>query len=187
LEEDTEMRVKERKLIKKVKAGDDEALEKLFVLYKPLVNSVVKKYYLGHYDRNDWEQEAMIICYEAALVYSSEKGNFGSLYKTKLSNHARTLIRYNNAFKRQVYDQSISWESVKIQGIQEPRRSELAIPINDTYNEFVKSLSRLELIALMTIIGEMSAEYVIDHLKIEAIQLIRARSRTLQKMRKVLF
>lgn len=36
------MRVKERKLIKKVKAGDDEALEKLFVLYKPLVNSVVK-------------------------------------------------------------------------------------------------------------------------------------------------
>ena len=56
------MRVKERKLIKKVKAGDDEALEKLFVLYKPLVNSVVKKYYLGHYDRNDWEQEAMIIC-----------------------------------------------------------------------------------------------------------------------------
>lgn len=172
------MRVKERKLIKKVKAGDDEALEKLFVLYKPLVNSVVKKYYLGHYDRNDWEQEAMIICYEAALVYSSEKGNFGSLYKTKLSNHARTLIRYNNAFKRQVYDQSISWESVKI---QEPRRSELAIPINDTYNEFVKSLSRLELIALMTIIGEMSAEYVIDHLKIEAIQLIRARSRALQK------
>lgn len=126
----------------------------------------------------------MIICYEAALVYSSEKGNFGSLYKTKLSNHARTLIRYNNAFKRQVYDQSISWESVKIQGIQEPRRSELAIPINDTYNEFVKSLSRLELIALMTIIGEMSAEYVIDHLKIEAIQLIRARSRALQKCAK---
>ena len=76
---------------------------------------------------------------------------------------------------------------VEIQGIQEPRRSELAIPINDTYNEFVKSLSRLELIALMTIIGEMSAEYVIDHLKIEAIQLIRARSRALQKMRKALF
>ena len=39
----------------------------------------------------------------------------------------------------------------------------------------------------MTIIGEMSAEYVIDHLKIEAIQLIRARSRALQKMRKALF
>ena len=162
------MKVKEKTLIKKVKAGDDEALEKLFVLYKPLVNSVVKKYYLGHYDRNDWEQEAMIVCYEAALVYSSEKGNFSSLYKTKLSNHARTLIRYNK-------------------GIQEPRRSELAIPINDTYNEFVKSLSRLELIALMTIIGEMSTEYVINHMKIEAIQLIRARSRTLQKMRKVLF
>lgn len=117
------MRVKERKLIKKVKAGDDEALEKLFVLYKPLVNSVVKKYYLGHYDRNDWEQEAMIICYEAALVYSSEKGNFGSLYKTKLSNHARTLIRYNNAFKRQVYDQSISGKVSKFREFRSQGRA----------------------------------------------------------------
>lgn len=179
--------MKEKKLIKKVKAGDDEALEKLFTLYKPLVNSIMKKYYLGHYDRNDWEQEAMIICYEAAIVFSSEKGNFCSLYKTKLTNHARTLIRYNTAFKRQIYDQSVSWESVKIQGIQEPMRSELAIPINETYNEFVKSLSRLEIIALMTIIGEVTTEYAIDHMNVEAVQLIRARSRTLQKMRKVLF
>ena len=162
------MQAKEKKLIKQVKRGDDEALKELFTLYQPLVNKVLKGYYLRHYDQNDWQQEAMIICYEAAMVYSERKGNFAGLYKTKLTNHARTLVRYHTALRR-------------------PKRSELAIPIDDTYNNFVKSLSRLELIALLTILGEMSVEYVINHLNIGAAKLLRARSRTIQKMRNVLF
>lgn len=178
---------KEEKLIKKVQAGDDQALEKLFQLYAPLVNSIVKQFYLHHYDRNDWDQEAMIVCYEAALVFSPQKGKFGSLYKTKLSNHARTLVRYNMARRRQIYSQSIPLEQANIQGVNEPRRSGLSIPIDETYNNFVNSLSHVELIALLTIIGEISTEYAIDHLNIEAMKLVRARSRTLQKMRKVLF
>lgn len=181
------MKESEAELIKKIKAGDDRALEKLFALYKPLVNSVLKRYYLHHYDRKDWQQEAMIICYESVLVYSAKKGNFGSLYRTKLYNHARTLVRYNMAARRQVYSKSISWERVDKDEIHEPRSLELNIPVNDTYNNFVKSLSRLELIALLTILGEMSTEYVIDQLEIEAAKLVRARSRTLQKMRNILF
>lgn len=73
--------INEEKLIKKVRAGDDQALEKLFHLYEPLVNSIVKQFYLHHYDRKDWDQEAMIVCYEAALVFSPKKGKFSSLYK----------------------------------------------------------------------------------------------------------
>lgn len=181
------MKVKEKKLIKQIKAGDDTALEKLFSLQKPLVNAILKKYYLSHYDRKDWEQEAMIVCYEAALVYSSKRGDFGGFYRIKLNNHARTLVRYHLAVRRQVYSNCISWESAKAHGIHEPVRSELAIPVDDTYNNFVKSLSRLELIALLTILGEVSTEYAIDNMKVEAVQLIRARSRTIRKMRNVLF
>ena len=181
------MHAKEKKLIKQVKKGDDAALEELFALYQPLVNKVLKGYYLRHYDQKDWQQEAMIICYEAAMVYSERKGNFAGLYKAKLTNHARTLVRYHTALRRRTYNNSISLERINLQGINEPKRSELAIPINDTYNNFVKSLSRLELIALLTILGEMSVEYVIDQLNIGAAQLLRARSRTIQKMRNVLF
>lgn len=181
------MKVKEKDLIRQVKLGDDEALEKLFTLYQPLVNKVLKGYYLRHYDYKDWQQEAMIICYESALVYSNNKGNFAGLYKTKLTNHARTLVRYHTAKRRCVYNNSISLDSINLQSINEPKCSELAIPINDTYNNFVKSLSRLELIALLTILGEMSVEYVVNHLNIEAVKLMRARSRTIQKMRNVLF
>lgn len=36
------MRAKEKRLINKIKAGDDQALKELFLLYKPLVNSVLK-------------------------------------------------------------------------------------------------------------------------------------------------
>ncbi|WP_297951181.1 sigma-70 family RNA polymerase sigma factor [uncultured Lactobacillus sp.] len=179
--------IKEEKLIKRVQAGDDEALEKLFHLYEPLVNSIVNQFYLHHYDRKDWDQEAMIMCYEAALVFSPEKGKFSSLYKTKLTNHARTLVRYNMARRRQVYSQSIPWNQANIQGVNEPRRSELAIPVDEIYNNFVNSLSHVELIALLTIIGEISTEYAIDHMNIEAMKLVRARSRTLQKMRNILF
>lgn len=180
--------INEEKLIKKVRAGDDQALEKLFHLYEPLVNSIVKQFYLHHYDRKDWDQEAMIVCYEAALVFSPKKGKFSSLYKTKLFNHARTLVRYNMARRRQIYSQSIPLEKADIQGsVNEPSRSELSIPVDETYNNFVNSLSHVELIALLTIIGEISTEYAIDHLNIEAMKLVRARARTLQKMRKVLF
>lgn len=180
------MHAKEKKMIKQVKKGDDAALEELFALYQPLVNKVLKGYYLRHYDQKDWQQEAMIICYEAAMVYSERKGNFAGLYKAKLTNHARTLVRYHTALRRRTYNNSISLERIDLQGINEPKRSELAIPINDTYNNFVKSLSRLELIALLTILGEVSVEYVIDQLNIGAAQLLRARSRTIQKMRNVL-
>lgn len=181
------MKESEDELIKRIKAGDEQALEKLFALYRPLVASVLKTYYLHHYDFKDWEQEAMIVCYESVLVYSAKKGNFKSLYKTKLYNHARTLVRYNMAARRQVYSKSVSWEWINKNEIREPRHSELVVPLNDTYNEWVKSLSRMELIALMTILGEMSTEYAIEHLEIEAAKLVRARSRTLQKMRKILF
>lgn len=180
------MKTNEEALIKRVKAGDDQALKKLFSLYKPLVSSILKKYYLYHYEYKDWQQDALIICYEAALIYSAEKGRFGSLYKTKLSNHARTLVRYNMALRRQVYSKTVSWEKVDMSVIQEPRRFELAIPIDDTYNNFVKSLSRLELIALLIVLGEMSTEYAVEKFGLEAMQLVRARSRTLQKMRNVL-
>lgn len=37
------MKAREKKLIKKVKAGDSQALEELFSLYKPLVGAMVKK------------------------------------------------------------------------------------------------------------------------------------------------
>lgn len=63
----------EEKLINKAKMGDDQALKELFFLYKPLVNSILKKYYLHHYDRDDWEQEALIICYESVVVFLVKK------------------------------------------------------------------------------------------------------------------
>lgn len=181
------MKESEDVLIKQVKAGDEQALKKLFALYKPLVGSILKRYYLHHYDFKDWEQDAMIICYESVMVYSAKKGKFSSLYKTKLCNHARTLVRYNLAARRQVYSKSVSWEHIDKNEIREPRRSQLVVPINDTYNNWVKSLSRMELIALLTVLGEMSTEYVIEHLEIDARKLVRARARILQKMRNVLF
>lgn len=181
------MQTKENELIKQVKKGDDEALKELFELYQPLVNKVLKGYYLRHYDQNDWQQEAMIICYESAMVYSGQKGNFAGLYKAKLTNHARTLVRYHTALRRKMYNTSVSLDRAKLQSINEPKLSQLAIPIGVTYNNFVKSLSRLELIALLTILGEMSIEHVINHLNIEAVKLLRARSRIIKKMRNVLF
>ncbi|AEG39746.1 DNA-directed RNA polymerase subunit sigma [Lactobacillus kefiranofaciens] len=182
------MKAREKKLIKKVKAGDSQALEELFSLYKPLVGAVVKNYYVSHYEWKDWQQDAMIICYETALVFNSKKGDFCSFYRTKLFNHARTLVRYTMATRRKINHEAVSWEMVREHGqISEPMQSPLAIPVDETYNTFVKNLSRLELISLQTILGEISMEYAIDHLGIEAIKLVRARSRTLRKMRKVLF
>src|SRR5699024_7178456 len=115
-------------------------------------------------------------------------GKFSSLYTTKLCNHARTLVRYNMARRRQVYSQSIPVDTADTQvSVNVPWRSKVSLADGETNDHTGNSLSHCELIGLLTIVGEISTEYAIDHLNIEAMKLVRARARTLQNMRKVLF
>lgn len=43
-------------LIMRVKQKDNDALQQLFVRYKPVVNKIKAQYYVRNYDYQDWDQ-----------------------------------------------------------------------------------------------------------------------------------
>ncbi|RMC45236.1 sigma factor [Lactobacillus sp. ESL0230] len=182
----TDNLAEEATLINQVKNGKEDALKKLYIRYQPLVNSIINKYYLRCYDKQDWEQDALFICYQSAISYVDGKGKFASYYKTRLTNHAKTLVRYENAYRRRALTQSISIEKAVASGLRPLQVNQVSpseVPLNDQLAEIIDHLSDLEGIALLVVLGIVPQEEVLANLKIEKKSLIRAKSRLVQKMR----
>lgn len=188
--EDAEQKGKlENELIKRVQNGEDNALKQLFQLYKPLICNIKRKFRVRYYDNQDWDQDALIICHAAAMSFDQSKGKFGSYFKTRLTNHAKTLIRYDMAYRRQALTQSISLEVATENGLrplyQEYSRTS-EVPLSDRFAQLIKNLSNLEIMALLVALGKYKRDEAAKLLKISQITLIRARSRLFRKMRQAL-
>ena len=186
----TEINVKsEAELISQIKNGEDEALLDLCFRYKPLINKVKSMYHVRYYDNQDWEQDAMIICHASAKSFDLNKGKFGSYFKTRLINHARSLVRYDNAYRRQALKQSVSLETAKKNNLMPLNKSFVSIPeipLSENIAILTGRLSTLEANALLVGLGVIKQKDVIEKLKISKLTLSRARSRLTQKMRQTL-
>lgn len=178
--------VLEEVLITQVKKGEQDALMKLYVLYRPLVNNIKRQYYLRYYDEQDWEQEALIVCYQSALMYQQDKGKFGSYYKVRLLNHIRSILRYHMAYRRKASSQAISIEKAITHGLRpiyQPTIMATEVPLCESLKEIVQKLSELEIWTLLIILGVCQQEEVIKYLKVSKVTMVRARSRLIKKMR----
>lgn len=179
----------EAELIRQIKNGEDEALLDLCFRYKPLINKVKGMYHVRYYDNQDWEQDAMIICHASAKSFDLNKGKFGSYFKTRLINHARSLVRYDNAYRRQAIKQSVSLETAKKNNLLPLNKSFVSIPeipLSENIAILTGKLSTLETNALLIGLGIVKQKDVIEKLKISKLTLSRARSRLAQKMRQTL-
>ncbi len=179
----------EAELIRLIKNGEDEALLDLCFRYKPLINKVKGMYHVRYYDNQDWEQDAMIICHASAKSFDLNKGKFGSYFKTRLINHARSLVRYDNAYRRQALKQSVSLETAKKNNLLPLNKSFVSIPeipLSENIAILTGKLSTLETNALLIGLGIVKQKDVIEKLKISKLTLSRARSRLAQKMRQTL-
>lgn len=179
----------ETNLISQIKEGKDDALVKLYQLYYPLVYSVKQKYYVRYYDDQDWNQDALIICHASAMNFDQSKGRFGSYYKTRLTNHAKTLVRYDSAYRRKAMNQSVSLDAAKEKGLEPIAKSVISpseIPLSESLASLIASLSDLEISALLIELGIIDIEDALQKLKVERVTILRARSRVSRKMRHVL-
>lgn len=188
--QDIELKTKlENELIRQIKIGEDDALKHLFRMYKPLICNVKRKFHVRYYDSQDWDQDALIVCHASAMSFDQSKGKFGSYYKTRLTNHAKSLIRYDSAYRRQALTQSISLEVANENGLRPfyqnySRTPE--VPLSDSFTQLIKNLSNLEIMALLVVLGKYKREEAASLLKINQVSLIRAHSRLVRKMRKTL-
>lgn len=179
----------ENELIRQVKNGEDEALKKLFLLYKPLICNVKRKFRVRYYDSQDWDQDALIVCHASAMNFDQSKGKFGSYYKTRLTNHAKSLIRYDSAYRRQALTKSISLELATENGLRpfsQTYSHTPEVPLSETFVQLIKNLSNLEIMALLVALGVYQRKEAANLLKISQISLTRARSRLFRKMRQTL-
>ncbi|BDR58462.1 sigma-70 family RNA polymerase sigma factor [Xylocopilactobacillus apicola] len=90
-------------LVKAVRDSEDnsEAFTELFELYRPLIKSFKRKFYLNDIEEDDWFQEAAIICYKACCTFTPGKGSsFSSYFKFILQHHVSTLLRQRNTNRR---------------------------------------------------------------------------------------
>lgn len=180
----------ELELIKKVqKSADGIALQELCELYRPMINAVKSKYFLKLYDEQDWDQEAMIVCYQSAMDFLEKRGNFSSYFKRRLNNHAISILRYQLSQRRKADNDSVSWDNLLLTegSVHEPKTLSSHIPNSIVYDEWVSKLSDLELTALLISLGKIDEEFVKRSLNLDQQTINRARFRAFKKIRQTLF
>ena len=87
-------------LIKRVKAGDNEALEFLLNKYKDIVNMKVSRYFIVGAEKDDIMQEGLIGLYKAIKNFDTEKQNsFKSFANLCVERQLITAIKTSNRQK----------------------------------------------------------------------------------------
>lgn len=181
----------EEQLVVRAAHKDGIVLQKLVDRYYPMVKRTQRRYYLRDFDRQDWKQEALITCYEAVVLYTHEKGRFGSYFKRRFENHIRTLLRFNLAKRRRPYTESLSLEALQERAhyllSYSGKEEMMTIPSAEVGRIFLANLSKVELIAFLTVVGKYHFEDALIIGRLQPIQLKRARARIYLKMRQALF
>lgn len=86
--------ISDTELIRRANAGDSISFTALFKRYLPLVRKLQRQYYFKQLDRDDWEQEAQIVCWKIIKKFDENNGaTFGSFFKISLRNRAFDILR----------------------------------------------------------------------------------------------
>lgn len=184
--------INENELIIRVKDHkDSDALHGLITKYQPMIDSMYKMYWLNGYDRKDWYQESYIVCYETCQRYNGERGSkFANFFKMRFNNHIVSLIRAQQAAKRQINAEACSYEELLLNGDSvleylhkpAPRTMDLI----DHFEQLIEDLSDLELAAFQVILGDLTVDEVCELHNCDDKQLFRAASRCKSKIKRKL-
>ena len=169
---------REALLIELIKENDDStALNKLVKRYRPMIDSMYNKYFIDGYDRNDWYQEAFIVCYQTCKLYDGTAGSkFGSFFKLKFQNHIIDIIRRENAIKRKANIHAESYDTLVVSG----HADDLIIENNDSLEfsnhveKVLEGLSSLELLSFQVILGKTSMNEACLSARCDTKQIMRA-------------
>lgn len=132
--------------------GDDEAFCQLFELYKPIIYTFRRKYYLRDLDEDDWLQESRIIFYKVLKKYNSARGlTLGNYFKKLLDNRIVTLIRKQQTLKRRADFYCISLDEVSVKGYKRVHDDKESYPsiddqliLRESFAEYSELLSKFE-------------------------------------------
>ncbi|MDO5737847.1 MAG: sigma-70 family RNA polymerase sigma factor [Eubacteriales bacterium] len=89
---------RDRDLIKRFQVGDEEALEALYELYKPLIYQRLSRFENGYHEHQDYLQEARIALYQAAENFDLERPwAFAPFLRRVIDNRLIDKLRQDNS------------------------------------------------------------------------------------------
>lgn len=166
-----------------VNESDSRALKKLFNKYKPMVETVAENFYIRTFDHDDWIQEGLIVCHETCFKFDGSQGSkFGSFFKLRFENHARSLLRKELAKKRTLdkisssYEESINNDSADYGILGSRVKNEYTLdPLE--LDGFYEILSEIEFEAFKVLMGKASMEEVCEnyHCSVQQVNAAMAR------------
>lgn len=141
--------------------NSSQALKNIFLKYQPLVEKYGQLYHIPLFERDDWYQEAWLVCYQTCLIFNGHQGSkFGSFFKLRLQHRAANLLREQLAVKRQSNFKAVSMEFLAendpemkcLLNLSNSYANDSEINLFD-YQKYVANLSPLELYSLKAWLG----------------------------------
>ncbi|NLR10193.1 MULTISPECIES: sigma-70 family RNA polymerase sigma factor [Lactobacillaceae] len=91
---------------------ESPALLVLFDRYRPVLYKLQSRYFIPGYDRDDWNQEALLVLCRVAQRFEISRGkSFGGFYRQALRFRVYDLIRRSQTKKRLAGQQAVSLEA----------------------------------------------------------------------------
>ena len=181
----------ELELINLTKQKNGEALIELFRRNLPMVRRAMHRYYIRQYDATDWQQDALYICYESACLFRPELNvKFSGFFQLRFLNHAKSLVRFELAQKREPYSKALSYETELStdclgENTHESFISDSSLNLRD-FEDCLSRLSYMELLAFQNDLGNMTEEECLKQLHCTKIQFDAAKHRCYRKVKKYL-
>lgn len=146
------MRQNDDMIIEEAKNGCSDAFESLFKKYLPIVLNQRNRYHLRDFDLDDWLQEGRIVCYQSLEKYDAAKNvTFGLFFKINFERHTISLLRHQEAQKRQIYRHTDYIEGLKGETsdlVSEDYKAKTSLEyilVRETLEDFSTCLSNFEM------------------------------------------
>lgn len=92
-------------IVLKAKEGKEDAKNKIYTLYKPLVRSICQKHFQLGGEREDLLQEGMIGLFDAVSNFDAKKGNFTAFASLCIKRRVYTSInKANTEINKQLFN-----------------------------------------------------------------------------------
>ncbi|HIY92105.1 sigma-70 family RNA polymerase sigma factor [Companilactobacillus sp. HBUAS56275] len=177
----------ENQWIELIKEHDDSiALDRLVRRYRPMIDNMYTSYFIEGYDRNDWYQEAFLVCYQTCKLFDGNSGSkFGSFFKLKFQNHIIDIIRRENAVKRKANHGTESYDELLDNGKFDDKIAENndCVDMTNELEKIMTRMSNIELVAFQFLLGKLSMYDACLKARCNMKQIIQATNRCKKKIK----
>lgn len=155
-------------LLKSAQEGNEEAIEKLFSIFKPLVNKIARSYFLTGGDIEDLVQEGMIGLFKAIKNFKQNKNtSFKTFATTCIKNQIQSAIRVASSEKNMILSTALSIEQPNVID-DEDEEIEIVLPSPlPKPDEKIENKENFKEIArkIISTLSQLELKILIDYLK----------------------